>query len=160
MWCFGWSLLKVWAAFILDGKAYPELGCRPALSALGGSGGRIRNFQGHFPLHSRFEASLSSYHGDFTEDEKCEVENPNQTRSSLYNFTTSECLFQVQGESQEIGLRRGGRAQVCLLGRGVLPVALIISALRKDPGSAEVGKTVKEGQAWARFSPGLGVLHG
>lgn len=42
----------------------------------------------------------------------------------------------------------------------MLPVALIISAPRKDPGSAEVGKTVKEGQAWARFSPGLGVLHG
>lgn len=68
----------------------------------GGSG-----IQGHFPLHSQFEASLSSYHGDFTDDEKCEVENPNQTRSSLQDFMTSECLFRVQGESQEIGFRKG-----------------------------------------------------
>lgn len=32
--------------------------------------------------------------------------------------------------------------------------------LSEDHGSAEVGKMVMEGQAWARSCPGLGVLHG
>lgn len=121
----------------------------------GGSG-----IQGHFQLHSQFEASLSSYHGDFTDD-KCEVENPNQTRSSLHDFTTSDLRVLVSGPRRKSGERakEGGKHRFVYWAEGCCLLLLLFLLLSKDPGSAEVGKVVKEGQARARFSPGLGVLH-
>lgn len=116
--------------------------------------------QGRARLRSQFEASLSSYHGDFTDDGKCEVENPNLTRSSVHDPTTAEHLFLVQGESWEVGLRQGVNTNVSAMQRVAappppppLPVALTILLLSKDPQSAEVGRMVKGGQAWARGAP-------
>lgn len=76
----------------------------------------------------------------------------------MQDNTTSKHLFQVQGENQRIRLRQGvENLSICCVesSHWLFLLSLLLS---EDPVSAEVGKMVKEGQAWP-ISPGLGVFH-
>lgn len=96
--------------------------------------------QGAPQLLSRSEASLASYHGNFIDGAKWEVENPNRRALSGHSAIKSKHSLQVQGESQKTGLRQWGENTFVCCAEGCQWSRLLFLLLSEDPGSAEVKK--------------------